>query len=115
MWLDMYLEKRKKGNKSFNTNKEVMYWRKARAINNWILEKQYNKYWLDEYWDEDYAWNKPISVDELKELLSILDTLVIDKTFTDYTEDYIDRMKKELPEIIESLWEDEEFVYSASR
>lgn len=112
MWLDMSLKKRKKWK---NKWEEVMYWRKSYAINEWILDKQYKKYWLDEYWDDNYSIWKPISIEELNELLSVIDTFEKNKEwFTDYTLDYIEYTKENLPKIIKELWDDEELIYDAS-
>lgn len=113
MWLDMFLEKRKKWT---NKSEEVMYWRKARQINDWILGKKYKKYWLDKYREDNYSVWQPISIEELNELLSIIDTFKKSNDWiTDYTMDYIEYTKENLPKLIKELWEDEEFIYSASR
>lgn len=39
MGLDMYLEKRKKGSRSYDDYEEVAYWRKANQIRNWFDRK----------------------------------------------------------------------------
>ncbi len=86
-----------------------MYWRKASWINSFILNIQEKKYWLDEYWEDNYSWDKVVSKEEIQKLINEIDNLD-DNLFDTQEED-----KKQLQNIIDELWEDEELTYSASR